>query len=539
MLGFRSNFAALFLLLSVRLQSALWSVISDCDETFNYWEPLHYLLKGRGFQTWEYSPEFALRSYSYLWLHALPAKLLALLVENGIVIFYFIRCLLGITCALLEYHLYKALKWRCGATICNMWLVFQLVSPGMFISSAALLPSSFAMYVTIATMTAWLNDNTKTAIAVTALSGLIGWPFAVIVSIPFVLELLVKYRKIGFLCKNALIFGAVFGIPIIIIDSAHFGSITVAALNIIRYNVFTSHGPDLYGVEPASFYVKNLFLNHNIVLPLTLAYPVLVLVATGIGVKYQKKRLSPLRGIWLMSPLVLWLAVFSIQPHKEERFIFPIYPLFSLGGALLMDVLFNFTRRFLGVKKSAFPNRVMTIIVFGIALAMGLSRILAVSLYYRAPMVILSDLPPMQSETNVCYGKEWYRFPGSFFLSANYRVRFVESSFKGMLPAYFHETANGTQLVHEYFNDKNLGHPHMLFDLNLCDFLVDLDTGVSFNATSPEPNFSADKSTWSVVKSVDFVQATHSKSFARAFYVPLLSHRYLAWGKYSILKRLK
>lgn len=43
---------------------------------FNYWEPLHYLVNGKGFQTWEYSPEFAIRSYFYLLVHAGPAWLL-------------------------------------------------------------------------------------------------------------------------------------------------------------------------------------------------------------------------------------------------------------------------------------------------------------------------------------------------------------------------------------------------------------------------------------------------------------------------------
>uniref|UniRef100_T1GP40 Uncharacterized protein n=1 Tax=Megaselia scalaris TaxID=36166 RepID=T1GP40_MEGSC len=46
--------------ISARFCSAIWAYISDCDETFNYWEPLHYVIYGRGLQTWEYSPEFAL-----------------------------------------------------------------------------------------------------------------------------------------------------------------------------------------------------------------------------------------------------------------------------------------------------------------------------------------------------------------------------------------------------------------------------------------------------------------------------------------------
>ncbi len=38
-----------------------------------------------------------------------------------------------------------------------------------------------------------------------------------------------------------------------------------------RYNVFTSHGPDLYGTEPASFYLLNGLLNFNVAFPAALA----------------------------------------------------------------------------------------------------------------------------------------------------------------------------------------------------------------------------------------------------------------------------
>lgn len=53
-----------------RILSAILNLIHDCDEVFNYWEPLHFLLYGSGMQTWEYSSQFALRSYWYLGLHA-------------------------------------------------------------------------------------------------------------------------------------------------------------------------------------------------------------------------------------------------------------------------------------------------------------------------------------------------------------------------------------------------------------------------------------------------------------------------------------
>ena len=70
----------------------MYSNIQDCDEglhtllpvlivhqfrilVFNFWEPLHFLDRGYGFQTWETSPVYAIRSYAYALLHLLPAKI--------------------------------------------------------------------------------------------------------------------------------------------------------------------------------------------------------------------------------------------------------------------------------------------------------------------------------------------------------------------------------------------------------------------------------------------------------------------------------
>lgn len=65
--------AAFALLAAARLLSAGLNIIHDCDETYNYLEPLHFLLHGSGLQTWEYGAQFALRSYLYLLLHAVAA----------------------------------------------------------------------------------------------------------------------------------------------------------------------------------------------------------------------------------------------------------------------------------------------------------------------------------------------------------------------------------------------------------------------------------------------------------------------------------
>ena len=43
----------------------------------------------------------------------------------------------------------------------------------------------------------------------------------------------------------------------------------------------------------------------------------------------------------------------------------------------------------------------------------------------------------VQGQTTVCVGKEWHRFPSSFFLpNQNFRIGFLKSDFKGQLPKY-------------------------------------------------------------------------------------------------------
>ena len=62
---------AFYVFLGANILAALFAPVQDCDEVFNYWEPTHYVSHGYGLQTWEYSPEYAIRSWTYIALHAL------------------------------------------------------------------------------------------------------------------------------------------------------------------------------------------------------------------------------------------------------------------------------------------------------------------------------------------------------------------------------------------------------------------------------------------------------------------------------------
>ena len=171
----------------VRLSSAVWSGISDCDETYNYWEPAHQLLYGQGMQTWEYDPKFALRSYFYIILHMVPGWAYAAFAQpNPMLVFYFLRFLLALVCAfcevgedlialflnllLCQVYFYRGVLCEFGANVGRLCLGVMVTSAGMFISSTAFLPSTTSMYFTLLSMGAWFQHHYRLAIFFTACS---------------------------------------------------------------------------------------------------------------------------------------------------------------------------------------------------------------------------------------------------------------------------------------------------------------------------------------------------------------------------------
>lgn len=542
-----SPYTAFKVLLSARLAAAVWSNISDCDETFNYWEPTHHLLYGHGLQTWEYDPRFALRSYLYILVHALPAWVYSRILQpNPMLVFYFLRCLLGFICALCEVYFYRGVLCEFGANVGRLCLALLVFSTGMFISSTAFLPSTTSMYLTLLSMGAWFHHKYKLAIFTTALSTFLSWPFAALLGLPIAVDLLLLKRQWSlFLTWSCISAVTILG-PQLLCDSYYYDRPVFAALNIVWYNVFTSHGPDLYGTEPASFYLLNGLLNFNFIfLAALLVLPVQALARYLL----QGDSLGP--GIFLpdwlsQAPLHLWLAVFWSQEHKEERFLFPVYPLVCLAGAMVTDscqklVYFLFVR----VKSRHYlaHTRWLGLAVVAVSALLSLSRMAALYQGYHGVTDTWMEVNQLtgreQGQTTVCVGKEWHRFPGSFFLpSHNFRIGFLKSDFRGQLPKYYPKPSRpgqlSTQVSSPDFNDLNREEPGRYIDHpGLCDYIVDLeDSAVS----ELQPRYSG-HSNWTVEAEFDFLDAAASQPLLRAFYVPWLSRRACKYNRYLLLAR--
>jgi alpha-1,2-mannosyltransferase len=88
--------------------------------------------------------------------------------------------------------MFRVINNTLNPRIALFFMMAMIFSPGMFISAASFLPSSFAMYTTMLGMAAFMNwrGGLKTAQGITwfAIGGVLGWPFSMALSAPFLLE---------------------------------------------------------------------------------------------------------------------------------------------------------------------------------------------------------------------------------------------------------------------------------------------------------------------------------------------------------------
>jgi len=239
------------------------------------------------------------------------------------------------------------------------------------------------------------------------------------------------------------------------------------------YNIFggSNKGPDIYGTEPWDFYIRNLLINFNVWFVLALfAMPLLLLQHFVRGQTVSRQ--SILRSIILVSPLYLWLAIFTLQPHKEERFMYPAYPALALNAAFSLHTLLSYigsTNPKDLISKVPGQVKFAFVMVFAIAaIDVGLLRSLGLATAYSAPLSVYAPLREpgvARPGDTVCLAKEWYRFPSSYHLPSGMRAKFVKSAFTGLLPGEFSEARvgfgffPGAWLVPPGMNDENMEDP--------------------------------------------------------------------------------
>ncbi|GBG63602.1 hypothetical protein CBR_g38668 [Chara braunii] len=570
---------AFFALAVARSVSACLNLIHDCDETFNYWEPLHFLDHGTGLQTWEYSARYALRSYLYLVFHLLLIKPLSWCASwwgggMKVVSFYWLRLVFGLVSAATEASLVTSLSSILGRKVGMHSLILLVFSSAMFVSSTAFLPSTFTMYFMSASVAAMWMKRPHMSVTLAAVGVLVGWPFAVLAFVPVVLHALLSGGFVSVVGCGLGVTASVMTISALV-DRYFYGRWTVSVLNLVLYNVAGGGDSHLYGVEGPFYYLRNCANNFNVALPLALLLPFFALL-------FKRRWMSSLSLVLVgVSPVYVWMTFMSTVAHKEERFMYVIYPLVCTAAAVSLNVLcthdVDASRRLTSfhaesrASTTAYPFfsavmsgvRRLTLLLFVI---LSLSRITALLHNYSAPMKIYSALPSLAAHPGVeeppppwspvngwpgisarrkdlggvdsvvlCVGSEWYRYPSSYFLpSVNYSIGFLDDGFRGLLPFPFGIGGGGTASAPEHFNNRNKAAVGQFVSGEAeCDYVVELVV----NGSRSRVGRSSNKSTWQVIAEIPFVDAQRSHPLFRAFFIPGISERRNVYGTYRLAQK--
>lgn len=225
-------------------------------------------------------------------------------------------------------------------------------------------------------------------------------------------------------------------------------------------------------------------------------------------------------------PLYLWIGILTAQPHKEERFMYPAYPLICFNAAVTLYLSRGWLEvAYIKATASSYQVSVMPVSLpryelkstFGQASranlysrftlsaivatsAISISRVIALYYYYHAPLQVVHDfemvvLPRLLNSTGhihlpshhphyergevqpqynlthlsdfglrLCVGKEWHRFPGSYLIPEGIRVDWIKSEFSGLMPGHFEENVPQTSNV--WLRDGTRFVPSGMNDMN-------------------------------------------------------------------------
>ncbi|XP_057952186.1 dol-P-Man:Man(6)GlcNAc(2)-PP-Dol alpha-1,2-mannosyltransferase isoform X2 [Malania oleifera] len=515
----------------LRYMSATTNIIHDCDEVFNYWEPLHYLLFKSGFQTWEYSSHFALRSYLYINFHELVGRPASwLFSEEKVRVFFAVRIFLGFLSVIADSVLIVALSRKYGKRIASYALAMLCLTSGCFFASTSFLPSSFSMYAISLSSGLFLLEKPAMAVSVAAAGVILGWPFSILAFLPVTLYSLARRFKQAFLS------GAVTSVALLIfsllVDYYYYRRWTSSILNLLVYNVLGGGESHLYGTEGALYYLRNGFNNFNFCFIFALLFLAILPIV--------KRKYAP-DLLVVVAPIYIWLGFMSLQPHKEERFLYPIYPLVCVSASAVIESFPDFFRDKYTPSDSSLLVKIVKClrpVVLAMILCASHARTFSLINGYGAPLEIYKHLEHHEDVgmgSVVCVGSEWHRFPSSFFIPDYVaEVRWLDDGFRGLLPFPFNSSLGGTSAAPPYFNDKNKASDEQyLRDHEACTFLVELQL------QRPYPSRGSDLSTWEVVAALPYLDRDLSPPMYRSFFIPNLWQQKNVFGMYKLLKRIR
>jgi alpha-1,2-mannosyltransferase len=475
--------------------------------------------------------------------------------------FQLLRGTIAFFTALCEIRLVSAIRNSCCKDVAYYAWFILLVSTGMFIAGPSFLPSATVMNCVMMSISDQLEHKFHRAI----LWGLIaclttGWPFCAIIFVPMAIQSICAKYKICWkdaikLILRVCIHASVIQSLVMAIDWFYYGKIVSPTLNIAVYNTGFGNNEanrdDLYGIEESSYYIKNLLLNWNIIAIFGIvAWPsILFFKFLNTTLTIQDKQVT----IQILMPMYLWLLTVFPRPHKEERFLYPIYPMIVIAASLTIDYTTNLICLIFQSDSKRNKQKLAFIVLLPFAL-ISMSRSILLYRGYNAPLKLYNFLFQyiQNYESNdytytpqdpflLCTGVEWFRFQSSYYLSGRMKLGFLPSDFSGQLPQYFssHGSKEESLTVQGKFNDVNAVEMDRFVHISDCSFIIDL-IGNNEREDDNDPKsllaqMKNDENDWQVVTSFPFLNGFTSSIPHRLLYIPFFHHG--EYMQYTLFER--
>ena len=514
-----------------------------------------------------------------------------MMVDDKPLLFAMLRSSLIILSCYSELSFLSSIHDTISPTLAHWTALCSFTAAGNFHASPALLPSSTVMILWRLSAANQLRGYDGYAILWGLVAVLaVGWPFCAVLFVTTGFRALWKAASLeknngstSMRCRSmihVLIRTAIHAIIVqalvMTIDYYYYGKIVSPIWNIFVYNA-TAGGDELYGIEPLSYYVKNLLLNFNFVGLLgILSLPILVgrkLLASSLprtalfrGVDYYPSGTSDGLKLLMLIPMYIWIAIVFPRPHKEERFLFPIYPMLCFGASIALEEIMVLSMHVISLirpKKSNAPSSPIRVKFLGLVLlspfaVVSISRSFALHYNYSAPLdlfqhfyyhhIMSKDMTPKlhnKEATYICTAGEWYRFPSSFFLPPNTQLGFLKSSFSGQLPQPF--TAYGSkkeslEIQQGVFNDANKEEMDRYVGIHQCSYVVELVASQDAADGDETPEclqyMNSDSSgDWTHVVSYRYLDAMSTDALNRILYIPFQRKSKAKYKGYNLYSR--
>lgn len=300
------------------------------DEHWQALEVAHRIVFGYGHLTWEWRK--GIRSYFHPLLFAVLYKVLALFgLDTPWFMAHAPRLLQALFSAVGDLYFYRLSNAIFGNFVAKWALFSQLANWFMFFCFNRTLSNSLETVLTLVGLYYWPCMRAspskvplvlrKWGLAIAALACAIRPTSAITWVYVGLLELAVTRDRLKFLVLEVVPIGAlVLGFSCLL-DRLMYGSWVIVPLNFLKFN-FLSSGGDYYGTHKWHWYFSQGF---TVMLFTFLPFS----IAGSIKSK-----------CWKLSGLIAWvLIVYSIQGHKEFRFVLPMLPIALMFSGYSLSVM--------------------------------------------------------------------------------------------------------------------------------------------------------------------------------------------------------